>query len=324
MRGRAWPLKVGGKGVLQKRNLLVVAIAILFGLAAVWLANTYFGAIESQANVQAASPQATVKILAAKQDLGFGDKITNENAHLVDWPTTSVPQGSVTAEQAQAFISANNAAVRSLVAGEPILQSRTSRGGLLSANLPANQRAVSIPIDFVTGVSGFVKPGDIVDVVLTRAIPGSNATADEQMASIILQNVAVLAIDVTASDKPAEQLIEPPKSDKLPEFKSATLMVDALGAQKLALASQLGKLILVLRNANDRTPTTVAALLPRDLGGGGLRVAPTTKGATPALRSSATRRSAPASLVVPPPYRPTMLVTRGTQESVESVVTNGY
>ena len=62
---------------------------------------------------------------------------------------------------------------------------------------------MSIPLDPVTGVSGFVMPGDVVDVVLTRPIPGSDATADEQMATVVLQNVAVLAIDARASERAA-------------------------------------------------------------------------------------------------------------------------
>jgi pilus assembly protein CpaB len=211
---------------------------------------------------------------------------------LVDWPAASVPQGAITETEAQAFVSKNNATLRPLVAGEPILQSNTSARAVLSATLPQDQRAVSIPIDFVTGVAGFVKPGDIVDVVLTRAIPGSNATADEQMATIVLQNVAVLAIDVTASTKAAPPS-DPaaPQATELPEFKAATLMVDSLGAQKLALATQVGKLTLVLRNSNDRTSAAIATVLPRDLGGGGVRPATAMDRITAASRTAVPRRT---------------------------------
>ena len=121
------------------------------GLAAVWLANTYFGALEQQASNPTGTPQGTVKILAAKQDLAFGDTITADAVQLVDWPATSVPQGAIAEAEAQGFIGQNNAAVRSVVAGEPILQSRASTRSLLSASIPADQRAVSIPVDAVTG-----------------------------------------------------------------------------------------------------------------------------------------------------------------------------
>lgn len=319
---------------MQRRNILVLGIAVLFGLAAVWLANTYFGAVAGQAGGGNGVGQQTVRILAAKQDIAFGEAITPESAQLVDWPASSVPQGAVTAQESQAFLAKANSAVRALVTGEPILQSRTSNRAMLSATLPADQRAVSIPIDFVSGVSGFVKPGDIVDVVLTRAVPGSNATADEQMATLLLQNVSVLAIDTSATDKPAEVDESRSRRGKVPEFTAATLMVDPLGAQKLALAAEVGKLTLVLRNANDRTPSVLATVLPRDLGSGMIRPASATAalaaapaaGARPvaARRAPAQRRSAPEPVAARQIYRPTMAVLRGTQESVESVMSNGY
>ena len=265
-----------------------------------------------------------MRILAAKQDLAIGDTITADNAHLVPWPAASVPAGALTEAQAQAFLAKNNAAVRSLVAGEPILQSRTSARAGLAANIPANQRAVSIPINAVTGVSGFVIPGDLVDVVLTRPIPGSNATADDQMATTILQNVAVLAIDARASDRPEDKPDNPKDAAEVPELKTATLMVDALGAQKLALGTQVGKLTLVLRNASDRTPDAALTMMPRDLGGV-VRVAqrstrPAANGRPASIKRVAAR---PEPAALPRPI-PTMVVVRGTQESVEGVFANGY
>ncbi len=309
---------------MQRRNLIILGVAALLGLAAVWLANSYFGALEQQTANPTGTPQGTVKILTAKQDFAFGDIITGDAVQLVDWPATSVPQGAITEAEAQAFIAQNNAAVRSVVTGEPILQSRASTRSLLSASIPADQRAVSIPIDAVTGVSGFAMPGDVVDVVLTRAIPGSGATADEQMATVVLQNVVVLAIDARASQRAEDKPKDTNNPTKVPEIKTATLMVDALGAQKLALATQVGKLTLLLRNASDRTPSTLATMLPRDLGGGMVRSAQ--GGAAVVRRAAAPQRpraTAP-TVTAPPPYRPTMSVMRGTQETVESVMTNGY
>ncbi len=288
-----------------------------------WLANTFFGAVEKQAASEVAV-QGTVRILAAKQDVAFGDTISAENTSLVDWPAASVPQGAVMEDKAQAFIAQNNAAVRSLVPGEPILQSNLASRAVLSATIPQNQRAVSIPLDAVTGVAGFIAPGDIVDVVLTRSIPGSGATAEEQMATIVLQNVPVLAIDTQASEK-AQPAADGESGDKV-KLETATLMVDALGAQKIALATQVGKLTLVLRNGKDRAPIMAATVLPRDLGGAGVRVSrPAAQtGAAPVRRAAAPRAAQTTTAAPPPPFRRTMSVLRGTQESVESVMTNGY
>jgi pilus assembly protein CpaB len=309
---------------LQRRNIVILIVAGFMGLAAVWLANSYFGALEQKATNPSATPQGTVKILVAKQDLVFGDTITADAVQLVDWPASSVPQGAITEAQSQAFIAQNNAAVRSVIAGEPILQARASSRSLLSANIPADQRAVSIPVDEVTGVSGFVMPGDVVDVVLTRAVPGSNGTTEQQMATVILQNVAVLAIDARASERLEDKPTDSTNPSEVPELKTATLMVDVLGAQKLALATQVGKLTLVLRNANDRTPARLATLLPRDLGGSAVRSSQ--GGSRPAAirRAAAPQRGSAPTNAAPPVYRPTMAVIRGTQETVESVMSNGY
>lgn len=310
---------------MQRRNIVILGIAVMMGLAAVWLANSFFGAVADQAKTRKGPAPQVVQILAAKQDIAFGEVINAETAQLVDWPASSLPQGAIKANEAQAFLAKNFQTVRPLMAGEPILLSRSSDRAMLSATLPADQRAVSIPIDFVTGVSGFAKPGDIVDVVLTRAVPGSNATADDQMASVLLQNVAVLAIDASTTDVSTDPDAEPVQPGKVPKYTSATLMVDAIGAQKLALASQLGKLTLVLRNANDRTPAALAVVMPGDLGGGAKRVAPVSAAPTGPRRPAPARRAEPSQVIAPPPpYRPTMTVLRGTQESVEGIMTNGY
>jgi hypothetical protein len=86
-------------------------------------------------------------------------------------------------------------AIRPIARGEPILVSRISERAVLSANLVPNMRAVTVPVDPVTGVAGFVTPGDVVDVLLTRQIPGDGATSDDNMTSVIMESIQVLAVD---------------------------------------------------------------------------------------------------------------------------------
>ena len=310
---------------MQRRNLIILFVAIAFGLIAVWLANSYFGALEQRNESLTASNQGMVRVLAAKQNLAIGDAISANNAALVEWPATSVPEGAILEGQAEAFIAQKNTVARPLLAGAPILPSDLPAGVGLAANIPVNGRAISIPVDAVSGLSGLAKPGDIVDVLLTRAIPGTDATAEQQMATVVLQNVPLLAIDARASDKPVDA--DDSEADKPLELKTATLMVDAVGAQKIALATQVGKLTLVLRNIKDRTLTVAATMLPRDLGGSGVRVAPTgakSSAATATSRAAARPRPTQTYMAAPVPYRPTMTVVRGTQESVEGVISNGY
>jgi pilus assembly protein CpaB len=98
-------------------------------------------------------------------------------------------------------------------------------------------RAVTIPVDLVNGVGGFVMPGDRVDIVLTRR----DQNDGNQEAKIILENVKVLSIDQDAARTNSSARVA----------KSVTLETDAPGAQKLALAISVGQLSLLLRSAGD-------------------------------------------------------------------------
>ena len=128
---------------------------------------------------------------------------------------------------------------------EPILDSKlSSKGGGLSLLIEPSMRASSIEVDKVSGVSGFVLPGDRVDVILTVKRPGS---AQDAVAKTILQNIEVLA----AGEKTQQ------KGDKVITVQAVTLLVDPEGAQDLALARSEGKLHLALRNPTDDEIATV-------------------------------------------------------------------
>jgi pilus assembly protein CpaB len=120
-------------------------------------------------------------------------------------------------------------------------------------------RAVAISVSAVTGVGGFVTPGDVVDILLTRQIPGSEN--DDKMTSVVLENVQVLAVDQLADEKNTKPKVS----------KTATVLTDMYGAQKLVLASQLGTLSLALRNVENQAVGAHKLVTARDLGGGGLR-----------------------------------------------------
>jgi len=126
-----------------------------------------------------------------------------------------------------------------LMENEPILDSKlSSKGGGLSLLIEPTKRASSIQVDKVSGVSGFILPGDRVDVILTVR---RTASSGDAVAKTILQNVEVLA----AGEKTEE------KGDKVITVQAVTLLVDPEGAQALALASNEGKLHLALRNPTD-------------------------------------------------------------------------
>ena len=111
-------------------------------------------------------------------------------------------------------------------------------------------KAVTIRVNDVDGVAGFVLPGDRVDVLMTRQLEKTSAMND-----VVLQNARVLAIDQVADDR----------TDKPSVAKAVTLEVDIIGAQRLSLASQVGSLSLALRKAGETDPMNTRLVTLADL-----------------------------------------------------------
>jgi len=257
---------------MPNRNLILLGAAIVIGLFAVILANSYFSGVETQQE-RVAQEQRLARIVVATQPLAFGQPLTAQNLRLQNFPQASVPQGAFrTIEEA---MRGGRVAVRPMVPGEPVLRDKvsgTDGRAVLAANLGEGMRAVAIPVTNVTGVAGFARPGDTVDVLLTRAIGDS-----DYMTDIILERVKVLAIDQVADEKSTEPKVG----------KTAVLEVDQFGAQKLALADQLGTLSLALRNVQNQLPGPGTTVTARDLGGYAM------------FRSARTRSAQPAGMFAP-------------------------
>ncbi|QPC98473.1 Flp pilus assembly protein CpaB [Qipengyuania soli] len=296
---------------MERRNLIIIGVAVVLGLIAVYLANAYFSGVEEQQE-RVAEEQQLVRIAVASQDLDFGSPLTPDNVRLVNWPAQSVPAGAFTD---MARFAGRDVAIRPIAQGEPILQSRISERAILSENIPDDMRAVTIPVNEVAGVAGFVTPGDAVDVLMTRTIPGGN---DEKMTSVILENVQVIAIDRRASESSTEPQ----------ELKMATLLVDQDNAQKLTLAVESGRLSLALRNVENQTVGATRVVTTRDLPGGAIRYSQRSTGGggggTPAPRAAPYRApSGPAAsgttTFVPSYGGPSMVIYRGTEGARQEV-----
>lgn len=295
---------------MRGRNLLITVVAVFLGLIAVYLLNSYFSGYE-QAQEEAAQDEQLTRIVIATQEIGFGTAITSTNIRLANWPSSAVPQGAfMTLEDAT---QGGRVALRPLVAGEPILSSKVSGAGgraTLASILPEELRAVTIPVNAIAGVGGFVRAGDVVDVMLTRQIPGDGATPSDKMTTIVLENVLVLATDQVADENAVEPTV----------VSTATLQTDQFGAQKLALATQVGSLSLSLRNVENQTVGGTRVALTRDLGGGGI-VIPNRDAPAPAASSQAASGGAQAPEA--PRWRgPSMTVVRGTESQEYRVTRN--
>jgi pilus assembly protein CpaB len=242
------------------RNILFLLVAVGIGLIAVVLANSYFSGVE-QRQQRVAQQQRLARIVVAAQPLEFGQPLTSQNLRLANFPANSVPAGAFTS--LDDAMRGGRVALRPIVVNEPVLADKvsgTDGRAVLAANLEPGMRAVAVPVNAVTGVSGFVRPGDIVDVLLTRTIPGAEGSS-AMMTDVILDRVKVLAIDQVANEKETQPAVG----------KTAVLEVDLYGAQKLALSSKLGELSLALRNVAAPELAALGTVTSRDLGGGGAR-----------------------------------------------------
>lgn len=304
---------------MRSRGLIVLGIAVVIGLAAVLIVNRVFSGVE-QRQARSAEENRQVRIAVATQDMAFGTPLSAQNVRLVNWPASSVPAGAFTT-----FEDATRArvALRPIVTGEPVLASKVSGENgraTLSANLPEGQLAYAVPIDAVAGAGGFVRPGDVVDVLITRQIPGQGATQSDKMSDIVLEATPVLAVDQVSD----------PNNTQPALGKTATLQVDAFGAQKLALAQQLGVISLALRKVGDITPGPRSTVTGRDITAARLNIgerrqAPMARPgpalAYARLPGAAVPRAATAPAFAP--GGPSMTVVRGTKTSEVSLF-HGY
>jgi pilus assembly protein CpaB len=222
------------------RGFLMIVLAIL--LAAGAGALTYLYVLKST-EAEAIDPIETSPLVVASRDMTFGTKLEAEHIRLVDFPSATIPVGaysdidSVLGQTIKVF----------LVEGEPILASKLSTaGGGLSVRIPESLRATSIKVNEISGVSGFVLPGDRVDVLATIDNYGK---AGNSATRTILQNLEVLAAGIKTQTK----------NDKPIEVQTVTLLVDPRGAEDLALAIHQGKIHLVLRNPADHEIAKVEA-----------------------------------------------------------------
>lgn len=233
----------------------MVAFAVVFGLLAVFIAQAWLnGQAERRLRSLEAQkkPVATNTIVVAAQRLPFGVELAKEHLREIPWASEALPQGAFA--KISGFLSAGKRVVLAPIeADEPVLAVKVTGPGqraTLSAIVGDGMKAVSVRVNDVEGVGGFVLPGDRVDVVLTRQIEKGNATTE-----VVLQNARVLAVDQSADDRTSKAAVA----------KAVTLEVDTLGAQKIWLAASVGSLSLLLRKAGEVSSETTRRVTLDDL-----------------------------------------------------------
>lgn len=307
---------------MRRQSVIALAIALALGLLAVYLANIFLTQTEQRAEV---SQAGTAKIAVAAVPLDYGVEVTPEKIRFVDYPLASIPPGSFRSLNELLSAGKKRVALRPMQVNEPILAAKISGVGQnasIASLLPDGKRAAAVRLNDVSGVAGFIQPNDSVDVLVTRQAGTTNN--DTQLTDVLLQNVRVIAIDQDAQGADGKPVLA----------KTATLEVDPIDAQKLALAQQVGTLSLVLRKPGDlnntpRVETVSLSDLRYSLYGGGVRYSTGVAGAFQAAGARVAAANRPARRpvvrrappVTPPVVRRTnnVQVVRGTEGSTYEV-----
>ncbi len=228
----------------RKKFVIVIAVALVVALAASAGAYKYLSEKGRSADMARLESQG---IAVAAVDIPMGSAINPNQVALAAWPKAHLPKDSFPAVQG----TVGRTALREFLRGEPIVESklvpRTGGTGLLAFKVPPGMRAFSVKVNEVVGVGGFIVPGSRVDVVVTTAVSSRN---QDQVAKIVLEDAVVLA---------AGQTIEQ-KDNKPVTVSNVTLAVAPEDAERLALASNDGRIQLVLRNFNDAEKVTTAGI----------------------------------------------------------------
>jgi len=290
---------------MRRQTLIALAVAVVLGLIAVFLANAYL----SRGDAQVAAQTSTAKVAVAAVPLDYGIELSPDKVKIVDYPAASVPPGSFTSYEQLVPAGKRRVVLRAMVVNEPILPTKLAGEGLgpsIAYLLPDGMRAAAVRVNDVSGVAGFIQPNDSVDVLVTRTLPGEES---RQVTDVLIQNVKVIAIDQNAQTADGKPVVA----------RTATLEVMPTDAQKLALGQQVGTLSLVLRKPGQEQDSTARTVSLNDLRYSYYGTPPATPAVAVANRPRVTpavqRRPSRPARVVPRPITNSVEVVRGTQGS---------
>jgi len=225
----------------NKRAVIVMTLAILFGLAAVVLASNWL--LKQPATTSG-------RIVVAGADINIGQRLTPEMLKLVEWPAHSVPKGAFDDPQKLG----GRVLKTSILVGEPLSEAKLAPAGTLgglSALITEGKRAITVRVNDVIGVAGFALPGNYVDIIVsteTEPPPQGGSQRQQSISKIVLERILVLAV--------AQEVNRDETKPKV--VNAVTLEVTPEQAEQLDLARSVGTLSLALRNQVD--PAAAATL----------------------------------------------------------------
>lgn len=259
---------------MRLNTIVTLGASAAFGFMAVFLARGWindaveneFRHVKTPVTQPALANTNTVQVLVADIDLAFGDILSREAVRLVNYPEDAVPVGAFNDFEAVFDGKGERVVLSALGYNEPVLEKKiTGPNGKasLSARIRPGYRAVAVRVDDVSGVAGFVVPGDIVDVIYTREPEtaankrmAQQGSASAYISDVILQNITVLGVDQNQSEMTAAANVA----------RTVTLEVTNEDGQALSLAMQYGNLSLTLRGMGEIQPSIARQLKLSDLG----------------------------------------------------------
>lgn len=294
----------------------MIGIAAVFGAASIFVADIWLrGAANARVeklSVEVPAPEqpAFKTIVVASAPLRFGMDLTREQLSELPWPQEALPEGAY-ATIDELLSDGNRVVLSPIEPNEPVLLAKLSGAdgrATLSNLLAPGMRAVTIRIDEIAGVAGFITPGDRVDIVLTRdagqiaEVSGNaqGAAGSTITTEIVVENAKVLTVGQEADTRDTGPKVA----------NSVTVEVATEGAQKIALARSVGQLSLLLRAAVDRTGTGGGVTTISAFGGSVVSKAG-------GMIEAVSKVTAPES--EEPKYK-TVIVTRGTTPEAYKVV----
>lgn len=214
-------------------------IALILGGVAAYLVNAQ---LQEQMSASAKTEQLvkTRPVVVANVNLEVGMRIEKIMLKVVQWPVNGAPEAAFSSIE-EAVGKEPRVVLQEMVKDEVLLKHKLSgegaRGGL-TPRIPPDMRAITISVNEIRGVAGFVLPGDRVDIMLTSTFQKSSKRLTTRT---LMQNALVLGVAQEASQKKDDPKV----------VKSVTLLVTPIQAKKLILAQAIGTLTLVLRNEGD-------------------------------------------------------------------------
>jgi pilus assembly protein CpaB len=245
------------KRAVRASTIVMIGFAVLFGLLAVFIAQAWLNSQEEMRMRSLAAqkkPLTTKTIVVAAKPLRYGMELNADLLREIPWSQDAVPKGAFNSIS-EILASGKRVVLTPVEANEPVLALKITGAGqraTLSSLVQDGMKAVTIRVNDVEGVGGFVLPGDRVDVVLTRQTDKEKASTE-----IVLQNARVLAVDQSADIS----------AEKPTVAKAVTLEVSTDQAQRVWLASSVGNLSLLLRKAGETSAESTKRVTLSDLYG---------------------------------------------------------